>query len=105
MNSNEPLSYQWHQVAQRWVEAESAADLLENTKSAVLSQMMSRRPEASVAAKELAVKASVEWEDYVTRIAKARKEANLLKVEKEFMTLRFWEANSQAATERALAKL
>lgn len=103
--SNEPLSQQWYEAATHAVEAEAAADLLESNKSAVLSQMMMRRPEPSVAAKELSVKASQEWEDYVSRTCKARREANLLKVRKEYLSMLYWEQSSQAANERAMSRM
>ncbi len=105
MSSNEPLSAQWYEAATRWVEAESAADLLDQTKSAVLAQMMARCQEKSVAAKELIVKAGSEWFNHVNKIAAARREANLLKVRAEYLKMLYWDQSSQAATERAHSRM
>lgn len=103
--SSRPASEIWHEAAQRWVDAEAAANLLEETKSAILSQMMSRSNATSVAAKELSVKAGQEWYQYVERIAAARKAANKAKVEAEFLKMVYWERQSVEANHRAEARL
>jgi hypothetical protein len=106
MNVNEPLSEQWYQVATKWAEADAAAELLEQTKSAVMSQMMMRLETIkAVASKEIVVKASSEWTAYVKRMVEARKHANKLKVEMEYLRMKVWEQNSHAANERVMARL
>ncbi len=103
--SNAPLSEQWAQAAHKWVELDSAASLMEDSKSSVLSQMMMRCPEKSVAAKEMFVKAGAEWTNYIQKMHAARKAANVAKVEMDFLKMRFSEWTSAEANNRAGARL
>lgn len=98
---NQPHSERYRIAAKEWVERESAASLLEETKSAVLSQMKNRCPEKTEAAKERAVKASEEWNEFVTGMVKAREAANLAKVKLKYMEMKYFEAQSADATARA----
>jgi len=104
-HSNLPISEQYRVVAKNWVDANAAADMLEETKSAVLSQMMSRSYASAVNAKELEVKASAEWYGYLEKMVESRKKANLLKVQLEYIRMRFSEQQSEEATKRAEMKL
>lgn len=103
--TNEPLSEQFRLTAKQWVEAESAASLLEETKSAVLSQRMSAFGEIPVSKAEMRVKASPEWSEHIEKIVKGRQQANYLKVKMEFIRMRFSEWQSAEATRRAEMKL
>jgi hypothetical protein len=103
--SNNPLSEQYRVAAKLWVDLDSAASLLEETKSAVLSQRMAALGDIAVSRAELAVKATPEWHDYVTKMVKAREAANLAKVKLEWLRMRFSEAQSFEATRRAEMKL
>lgn len=103
--TNEPLSEQFRIVAKEWVEADSAASLLEETKSAVLSQKMAALGEMPVSKAELKVKATPEWSEHVEKIVKGRQRANYLKVKLEFIRMRFSEQQSAEATKRAEMKL
>ncbi len=103
--SNEPLSEQFRIVAKQWVEADAAASVLEETKSAVLSQRMLALGEMTVSKAEMTVKGSPEWTEHVTKIVEAREKANLLKVKLEWMRMRFSEQQSFEATKRAEMKL
>lgn len=98
---NWPYSEQYRVTAKRWVEAESAASLLEETKSAVLAQMMARLGDMPVSKAEMQVKASPEWSDFVTRMVKAREAANLAKVKLEYIKMKYHEWQSEGATRRA----
>lgn len=98
--SNQPLSEQYRLAATDWVEKDSAANLLEDLKSAMLSQRMALLNEKTVSKAEMEVKASPEWEDYITKTVEARKAANLAKVTCEYLRMKFWECNSHEATER-----
>jgi len=100
-----PISEQWANAAKAWVDAEAAASLLEETKSAVLSQMMMQSTEKTVAAKEMSVKAGDAWRDHVEKMVTARRAANLAKVKKEFLWLKFSEWQSKEANHRAEMKL
>jgi ADP-ribosylglycohydrolase len=87
-NANTPLSDQWSEIAHAHVEAEAAAQILEETKSAVLAQ-----------------KASSEWDRHVRSIVRARQEANRLRVQRDYIRMRFQEWISADANNRTAAKL
>ena len=99
------LSEQFRLVAKEWVEADAAANILEETKSAVLSQKMAALGDMPVSRAELNVKASPDWTDHITKMVEARKSANLLKVRMEWLRMRFSELQSSEATRRAEMKL
>ena len=106
MTAHEPLiSEQFRLAAKDWVEKDSAASLLEETKSAVLSQRMQALGDMPVNRAELTVKASPEWHDFLRRMVDARTAANLAKVKCEWLRMRFSERQSAEATNRAEMKL
>lgn len=105
MNANLPWSEQFRVVAKQWVEAEAAASLLEDTKSAVLAERMQMHSEKPVNKAETLVKSSPEWKDHVGKVVAARKAANLFKVQMEYMRMKFNEWQSAEATKRAEMKL
>ena len=51
------------------------------------------------------VKASLDWEEYVTKMVKAREAANLLKVNLEYIRMRSMEWQSHEASKRVEARL
>jgi hypothetical protein len=103
--SNRPLSEQFRLAAKGWVDKDAAANLLEETKSAVLSQRMAALGDMPVSRAELIVKASPEWAEFVTQMVDARKAANLAKVRVEWIRMKHSEAQSFEATRRAEMKL
>jgi hypothetical protein len=103
--SNLPISEQYRLTAKDWVAADSAATLREETKSAFFSQLMLEHKDIPVNRAEIAVKASQEWIEYVAEMVKTRKEANLLKVQLEYIKMQFYEWQSHNATRRAEMKL
>jgi hypothetical protein len=103
--SNEPISEQYRIVAKRWVDAEAAASMLEDTKSAVLSQQMLALGEMPVSKAEMLTKANPEWIDHIKKITEARAAANLLKVQLEYLKMKSGEQASFEATRRAEMKL
>jgi len=105
MNANAPLSEQFRLAAKDWVDKDSAASMLEETKSAVLSQRMAALGDMAVSKAELQVKASTEWREFVEGMVRARTSANLAKVKLEWIRLKFNEWQSEAATKRAEMKL
>ena len=92
-------------AAMAWADLESAANLLEETKSAVLSQMMLRLGEMPVSKAELRVKASDEWHDHVTKIANARSAAIKAKVRVDYLKMKFSEWIAADANHRSGARL
>lgn len=105
MSSNLPISEQYRVTAKRWVDAEAAASLLEGTKSAVLSQKMAALGPIPVSKAEMLVKSSDDWTEHVEKIIEARKAANLLKVQMEYLRMKGSEQASYEATRRAEMKL
>lgn len=103
--SNLPISEQYRLTAKEWVEADAAANLLEETKTAVLAQHMKAMGDMPVSKAEMAVKSTADWHQYLTEMVEARKRANLLKVKMEWVRMKFMEWNSENATRRAEMKL
>jgi len=105
MDSNLPLSEQFRIIAKKWVYADSAANILEESKSAFLSKSMADLGDMPVSKAEMTVKASSQWTDYINEMVEARKKAALLKVQLEYIRMQFSEWQSHAATRRAEMKL
>jgi hypothetical protein len=102
---NNPISEQFRLAAKSWVEADNAARMLEETKTAVLSQMMKALGDIPAAHAERDVKASPEWHQHISKMVEARSEANFLKVKMEFLRMKFNEQQSFEATARAERRL
>lgn len=105
MTSNLQPSEQYRIAAKDWVEKDSAARLLEETKSAVLSQRMKALGDMPATHAEREVRASEEWFDFIEKMVAARTAANLAKVKKEWCRMKFSEWISMDATRRAEMKL
>lgn len=103
--SNLPLSEQYRLIAKKWVDAKAAADLLEESKTAVLSQRMMATGEQTISKSEMVVKSSPEWQEYLSQMVEARQKANMLKVQLEYIQMQFSEWQSSEATRRAEMKL
>jgi hypothetical protein len=105
MDSNLPLSEQYRIVAKAYVDADSAASLLEETKSAVLARMMLSLGDMPVSRAEMQTKASQEWGEFITSMVKAREKAAFLKVKLEYIRMKFHEWQSIEASKRAEMRL
>ena len=105
MNADNPLSAQYRIVANMWVDAVGAANMLEETKSAVLSKMMVDLGDMPVSKAEMQVKASDAWREHITQMVEARSQASLLEVQMEYIRMKFHEWQSHAANRRAEMKL
>lgn len=103
---NRPWSERYRIAAEEWVDKEAAADLLENTKSAIFAQrQVSLGSSLSVAKAALIVKASPSWYDHLEMISEARKAANAAKVHVEYIKMQAWEENNANANARAERRL
>ena len=102
---NMPISEQFRVVAKEWVTLDGAARMLEESKTAVQSQMMKALGDIPAAHAERDVKASPEWADYLNKMVEARTASNLKKVQMKYLEMKFQEWNSTAATRRAEMKL
>ena len=105
MNDKEPISEQYRLIAKKWVDADSAANLLEETKSAFLAKLMAGQGDMPVSKAEMKVKASDEWSDYIGKMVRAREQAALLKAQLEYIRMKFSEWQSANATHRAEMRL
>jgi hypothetical protein len=105
MDSNLPISEQFRLIAKKYVDADSAASLLEECKSAFLAKLMAARGDMPVSKAEMQVKASDEWSDYIGKMVRAREQAALLKAQLEFIRMRFAEEQSANANRRAEMRL
>lgn len=105
MSDNLPWSEQYRIVAKQWVDADAAANLLEETKSAVLAKLMAQQGDVAVNRAEMNVKSGKEWNDFLTNMIEARKGATLLKVKLEYIRMKFMEWQSDNATKRAEMRL
>jgi hypothetical protein len=105
INGNAPISELYRLAAEDWVRLDGAARLLEETKTAVLSQMMASLGDMPVSRAELTVKSTDDWKEFVSEMVKARTAANEKKVEIEYLKMRFAEWNSNEANARIERKL
>jgi hypothetical protein len=109
LSDNRPISEQYREAANNWVDADAAASLLEETKSAVfaerVSELIEKNIRLAVNRAEVLVKSSGEWKDHVTKMVEARRQANRYKVTMEYLRMRFSEQMSVEATHRAEARL
>lgn len=103
--SNQPWSEQFRLASKDWIALDSAATMLEETKSAVLAQRMTKLGDMPVAKAERIVKASDEWLDYITRMVKAREAANLANAKLQYIKMRAWEESNENANKRAEMRL
>jgi hypothetical protein len=104
-NPNLPWSEQFRIVAKQWVDADAAADILEELKSATLAQLITELGDMPVNRAETKVKSDVEWQAYIRSMVEARQKANRLKVQMEYLRMKFQEWSSHEATKRTEARL
>lgn len=104
-SNNLPPSEQYRLAAKAWVELDGAARLLEETKTAVLSQKQKAMGDIPAAHSEREVKASEEWMAFIKGMVEARTAANMAKVRMEWCRMRFMEWQSENATKRAEMRL
>ena len=105
MNSNSPISEQYRIAAKEWAAADNAARMLEESKTAVLSQRIKALGDIPHNRAERDVKASEEWQEYITSMVNERGRANLLKVKLEYIRMKFQEWSSANADKRAEMRL
>ncbi len=102
-----PISEEFRLVARAWVDAEKAAAILEESKTAVLSQMMLKEGDIAANKAEMRVKGSADWQEYLDKMVSARAEANLRRVQMKYVEMRFseWQsADANARRERQMGR-
>lgn len=105
MNQNQPISEQFRIVAKKWCDADATARLLEDTKSAVLAQRIAALGDIAHNKAENQVKGGQEWFDFIRQMTDAKTQANLLKVQMEFIRMQFSEWQAHNANRRAEMRL
>lgn len=105
MSDNQMWSEQYRVVAKKWCDADAAATLLEETKSAMLARLMGAQGDMPVNRAEMNVKAGKDWADFISNMIEARKSATLLKVQMKYLEMKFMEWQSENATKRAEMRL
>lgn len=102
---NYPISEQFRLVAEEWVALDAAAHMLEESKTAVLSQRKAALGDIPDSRAETKVKASLDWMDYIGKMVEARRAANLKKVQMKHLEMKYGEQQSAEATARAERRL
>jgi hypothetical protein len=95
------LSEQFRIVAKRWVDLDGAARMLEEMKTATLSEMIGQKGDMSHNKAEREVKASPEWKEFVTSMVNARTSANMAKYQLKYIEMQHWEWQQKNATRRS----
>jgi hypothetical protein len=102
-------SERYYQAATQWADADAAASLMEESKSAVLSEMISKvlseNINLAVNRAEVLVKSTDAWKSYVRDTVELRRKSNMAKVEMEYIRMRHSEEMSQEATHRAASRI
>lgn len=100
-DDNLPWSERYRIAGEHWTDLEAAAQILEDSKSAVLAQKCTELGSIPVNRAEQAVKASPFWIDHIKKIVKAREAANKAKIQLEYCRMRYYEDQSRQASTRA----
>lgn len=104
-----PISEQFRIVARQFVEYDNAARLLEECKTATLSEMIcniiSESEGMAHNQAEREAKASEQWRHYLDEMVKARTKANEKKVQLEYMRMKFTEWQMGMAMQRDERKM
>jgi hypothetical protein len=108
-SNQRPQSEVYREAYERWVAADAAARLLDETKSSVFAQRvleaMRSAPGVSMSKAEIEVRASAEWRDYLIKMTNAKTAANKAKIEVEFHRMKYWEATQDRADHRYEARM
>lgn len=104
MDANE-LFHKLTEAGNDWADKQAAFNILEDTKNAVLAQLMLKSQATSVAAREIEARASKEFTDHVQNTQEAMKAA--LKAKVQYESIKTWIdlKRSEEATRRAEMKL
>lgn len=110
MANDIPISEAYRLKATEWVDADKSARLMEESKTIAFSQMVNRTIRQATGKMphnraEALVKASDEYKDYIEKMVMLRSEANLLRVEVEYLKMKHSEQQSAEATARAERRL
>ncbi len=102
---NRPFSEIYRIAGEEWADMEAAAQLLEDSKSAVMAQWQTELGDMPVNRAEQTVKASARWREYINDTVEARKKANKAKVYLESVKMRAMEVHAAEANQRTEMKI
>lgn len=104
LDANE-LFHKLNEAGSEWADLEAAYQMLEDSRNAVLSRLMLDSDASSVAAREVEAKGSDAYQQHVKATSEAK--AKALKARVKYDAMRVWIdlKRTEAANERALAKL
>lgn len=100
-DADRPLSERFRLAALEWADLDAAARMLEECKSAFLSQRKVLLGDVPDSRAETAVKASDAWTEYLRDMVNARSAANRARVEVDYLKMQFSERQSAEASARA----
>lgn len=100
---NQPPVEVWRLKAEEWVDLDAAANLLEDGKSVVLSQMIIALVDDGmpVSKAERAARACQQYRDYLKKKNAAKKRANHARVAMDYAKEILWEAKGKEANARS----
>lgn len=102
--SERPISEEYRLAAKDWVEAQKAARLYEEMKTATLAQMktnlMKEMGDMADAKADRLARSSKDWSDYIHAMVEAEAAANFAKVKMKWVELRYGEWQSSDANAR-----
>lgn len=105
MRNDVPVSEQYRIAAQKWVATDAAARMLEEGKSAYVSQQITKLGDMPHAKAERIVKASKEYSDYIKKMVNAKTAANEMREELAWLKMLHMERTSEEANARSERKL
>lgn len=94
----------WRLECKEWLDLQSAADLLRETKNDVLSQIISRQDGKSHAEKDRRARCSADWHDFRNQMIDAEDKARRAKMRMKYHQMQFdaWRShNANARQERS----
>jgi hypothetical protein len=94
-------SEKYRLAGEDWADKEAAAQMLEDSKSAVMAQWQTELGDLPVNRAEQTVKASNRWRDYISDTVEARRQANIAKVNMEYTRMKAMEYQAKEANQRA----
>src|SRR5262245_3409628 len=110
--SERPISEEYRIVAKKFVALDNAARVLEELKTTVLeeskSKLIAANPDLSETKAERLAKSAPEWRQYLEKMCAARGEANLLRQQLTYITMKHREwvgRNADARQEQRLTEL
>jgi hypothetical protein len=99
------IAEQFRIVARKWVDADAAANLLEETKTSCIAQRMLALGEMPVSRAEMIVKGSEDWHQHLEKMVAARATANMLKVQMEYIRMQERQQDREDWAQRSERKM